>query len=68
MTLSEIERAKMIKVVEDILLNKKNKETEISEKESKVSKVIKKNIDALKKMADKEGLTMNELIKMLKSE
>jgi hypothetical protein len=68
MTLSEIERAKMIKVVEEILLNKKNKGTELSEKESKVSKVIKKNVDALKKMADKEGLTINELIKMLKSE
>ena len=68
MTLSEIERAKMIKVVEEILLNKRNKGTEISEKESKVSKVIKKNVDALKKMADKEGLTINELIKMLKSE
>jgi hypothetical protein len=68
MTLSEIERAKMIKVVEEILLNKRNKGTEISEKESKVSKVIKKNVEALKKMADKEGLTINELIKMLKSE
>jgi len=68
MTLSEIERAKMIKVVEEILLNKKNKGTELSEKESKVSKVIKKNVEALKKMADKEGLTINELIKMLKSE
>jgi len=68
MTLSEIERQKMIKVVEDILVNKKNKSTEISEKNSKVSKVIKKNIDALKKMADKEGLTTNELIKMFKSE
>jgi hypothetical protein len=68
MTLSEIERQKMIKVVEDILVNKKNKSTEMSEKNSKVSKVIKKNIDALKKMADKEGLTTNELIKMFKSE
>jgi hypothetical protein len=68
MTLSEIERTKMIKVVEDILMNKKNKDTEISEKESKVSKVIKKNADALKKMAEKEGMTINQLIKMLKSE
>lgn len=68
MTLSEIERRKMIKVVEDILVNKKNKSTEMSEKNSKVSKVIKKNIDALKKMADKDGLTTNELIKMFKSE
>lgn len=68
MTLSEIERAKMIKMVEEILMQKKNKDSEISEKEMKVSKIIKKNINALKKMAETEGLTINQLIKMLKSE
>ena len=68
MTLSEIERKKMIKVVEDILMKKKNGDTEIKEKNEKVSKIIKKNIDSLKKMADKEGLTINQLIKMIKSE
>jgi len=68
MTLSEIERSKMIKMVEDILLNKKKKESDISEKEVKISKIIQKNINALKKMADKEGLTINQLVKMLKSE
>jgi hypothetical protein len=67
MTLSEIEKAKMIKMVEDILMNK-SKDSEITEKDSKVSKVIKKNIDALKKMAEKEGLTMSQLFKMFKSE
>lgn len=68
MTLSEIERQKMIKMIDEILLNKKNSDGEIGEKENKVSSIIKKNITALKKMADKEGLTINQLIKMIKSE
>jgi hypothetical protein len=68
MTLSEIERQKMIKVIDEILLNKKNSDGELGEKEDKASKIIKKNVDSLKKMAEKEGLTINQLIKMLKSE
>lgn len=68
MTLSEIERQKMISVLDEILLNKKNTDREISEKDGKVSKIIKKNIESLKKMAETEGLTINQLIKMIKSE
>jgi hypothetical protein len=68
MTLSEIERQKMIKVIDEILLDKRNKDTEITEKESNASKIVKKNVESLKKMAEKEGLTINQLIKMLKSE
>jgi hypothetical protein len=68
MTLSEIGRQKMIKVIDEILLSKKNRDGEIGEKEDKVSKIIKKNIDSIKKMADKDGITINQLIKMLKSE
>jgi len=68
MTLSEIERQKMIKLIDEIILNKKNSDGEIGEKENKVSNIIKKNISALKKMADKEGISINQLIKMFKSE
>jgi hypothetical protein len=68
MTLSEIERQKMIKVIDEIILNKKNNDGEIGEKENTASNIIKKNISALKKMAEKEGLTINQLVKMLKSE
>jgi len=53
---------------DEILLNKKNSDGELGEKEDKASKIIKKNVDSLKKMAEKEGLTINQLIKMLKSE
>jgi hypothetical protein len=68
MTLSEIQRQNMIKVIDEILLNKKNSDGELGEKEDRVSKIIKKNVDSIKKMAEKEGLTINQLIKMLKSE
>jgi len=68
-TLSEIQKQKMIKVVEDILMGKKNSDnSEVGKKESEVSKVLKKNISSLKKQAEKEGLSLAELLKMLKSE
>ena len=68
-TISEIQKQKMIKVVEDILMGKKNSDnSEIGKKESEVSKVLKKNISSLKKQAEKEGLSLAELLKMFKSE
>lgn len=69
MTLSERQKKDMIKMVEDLLLKNKYSEHELEEKEEKTtSKIVKKNVLALKKMADKEGITINQLIKMLKSE
>ena len=68
-TISEIQKQKMIKVVEDILMGKKNSDnSEIGKKESEVSKVLKKNISSLKKQAEKEGISISELLKMFKSE
>jgi hypothetical protein len=73
MTISEIQKQKMIKVVEDILMNRKNsdnadvtkKETEKSED---VPKLLKKNAKSLLKQAEKHGLTKKDLIKLLQSE
>jgi hypothetical protein len=67
-TLSEIQKQKAIKVLEDILVNKKSKPSDVNEKEVKVSNVVKKNLNTLKKQAEKEGISISELIKMLKSE
>ena len=59
----------MIKVVEDILMNKKNSDnSEVGKKDLETSKVLKKNISALKKQAEKEGVTLSDLLKMFKSE
>jgi hypothetical protein len=67
-TISEIQKQKMIKMVEDILMKKKSKDNEIPKKDGEVPNVIKKNIKTLKRQAEKEGLTVSELIKLLKSE
>ena len=68
-TLSEIQKQKMIKVVEDILMGKKNSDnSEVGKKESNTSNILKKNISSLKKQAEKEGISISELLKMFKSE
>ena len=68
-TLSEIQKQKMIKVVEDILMGKKNSDnSEVGKKDLETSKILKKNISSLKKQAEKEGITLSDLLKMFKSE
>ena len=68
-TLSEIQKQKMIKVVEDILMGKKSSDnSEVGKKETNTSNIIKKNISSLKKQAEKEGISLSELLKMFKSE
>jgi hypothetical protein len=68
-TLSEIQKQKMIKVVEDILMGKKNSDnSEVGKKETNTSNILKKNISSLKKQAEKEGVSISELLKMFKSE
>jgi polysaccharide deacetylase 2 family uncharacterized protein YibQ len=45
-------------MIEDIVIDKKD---------SPAKKTIKKNISNLKKMAEKNGISITELIKMMKS-
>ena len=66
MTLSEMERLKMIKMVEDILSKKKD-DGEIQRKENKISKILIKNLESIKKIAQREGISINQLIKILKT-
>lgn len=63
----EERRKKMVKMVEDILTKKSKSNADVVKKNSKVSKILIKNIKTIKKMADKEGVSTNELIKLLKS-
>jgi DNA-binding transcriptional regulator YhcF (GntR family) len=73
-TLSEIQRQKAIKMVEDLLMKQKNKDnSEVGEKkkedvEKQFSNIIKKNVSSLIKQAEKEGLSRQDIIKMLGSE
>jgi hypothetical protein len=66
--LPEIQKQKAIKVLEDILMNKTSDDKEVGKKELNSSKILTKNVSALKKQAEKEGISLSELIKMLKGE
>ena len=66
--LPEIQKQKAIKVLEDILMNKTSDNKEVGKKEIKSSKILTKNLNSLKKQAEKEGISLSELIKMLKGE
>jgi hypothetical protein len=63
----EERRQKMVKMVEDILTKKSKETSDVVKKKNNVSKIIVKNIKTLKKMADNEGISVNELIKLLKT-
>jgi hypothetical protein len=66
MTLSEFKKGNILKMVEDLLVNKNNdNDIQISKD---VNPIIQKNIKMLKAQAEKNGLSLNDLIKMLKSE
>lgn len=65
---NEVQRLFEKEVIEDVLVKKTKNNGEINKKNKSTSKILKRNIEFLKKQAEKEGITINELIKMLKSE
>lgn len=68
--LSELEREKMTDLIDEILVKKKKKSNDVVPKDdsedSPVSKILIRNIKSIKKIADKEGISINKLIKHLK--
>lgn len=68
--LSELEKEKMTNLIDEILLTKKKKSNDVVSKDesedSPVSKILIRNIESIKKIADKEGISINKLIKHLK--
>jgi hypothetical protein len=68
-SIEEQERQKMVKMVEDILAKKSNKDSDILKKDndSGVSKILVKNLQSIKKLADKEGISISKLINILKT-
>lgn len=73
-SIEEQQKQKMIKMVED-MLTKKSKSSDVVNKSlgnsdvvknKGVSKILLKNIESIKKIADKEGISINKLIKHLK--
>ena len=71
-TLSEIQKQKMIKVVEDILVNKKNSNnSEVGKKEmgksiDELPLLIRKNLKSLLNHVEKNGYSKEDLIKLIK--
>jgi hypothetical protein len=66
-TIEEQQRKQMIKMVEDILAKKSKDNSDVVEKDTGVSKILNKNLQAIKKLAEREGISINQLIKALKS-
>lgn len=69
-TISEIQRQKMIKMVEDMISKKSEKDGEISKKSDyeDLPFFIKKNLKSLLKQCEKNDISKTELIKFIKSE
>ena len=65
-TLEERQHRLMKKMVEDILTKKPKTDSDVI-KNTGVSKILKKNLKVIKNIADKEGISINTLIKVLKS-
>jgi len=74
--LTELEKGKMQKMLDEILLSKKNKSNDFvktkknDEKDnddSVISKLLIRNIEAIKRLAEKEGVSIDKLIKHLKT-
>jgi hypothetical protein len=68
-SIEEQEKQKMVKMVEDILTKKSNKDSDVLKKDnnSSVSKILVKNLQSIKKLADKEGISISKLINILKT-
>lgn len=68
--IDEVQKQQMIKMVEDILTKKSKKDGDVVKSSSDTNKTIgaflKRNIKSIKKLAEKEGISVDQLIKVFK--
>jgi len=65
--IEEEKRNKMVKMVEDIITNTMGRgDGEVIEKNESLSKILVKNLESIKKLAKKEGISLNKLLNVLK--
>lgn len=68
--LDEKQKQEMVKMVEDIITKKSKGESDVIKKDNdtnkSISSFLKKNLKSIKKLAEKEGISLNQLIKILK--
>jgi hypothetical protein len=65
--LSEVQRQKMVKMVEDIITKKSKDDSDVVGKDSSLSKILMNNLKSIKKLAEKEGISLSQLMKALKN-
>jgi hypothetical protein len=65
--LSEVQKQKMVKMVEDIITKKSKDDSEVVGKDSSLSKILMNNLKSIKKLAEKEGISLTQLMKALKN-
>jgi hypothetical protein len=65
--LSEVQKQKMVKMVEDIITKKSKDDSEVVGKDSSLSKILMNNLKSIKKLAEKEGISLSQLMKVLKN-
>jgi hypothetical protein len=66
--IEEIQRKRMEKLIEDILTDKYQDTSEVMEKDNGINKLLSRNLKSIKKLAEKEGISIPQLIKMLKTD
>jgi hypothetical protein len=64
----EEQRQKSLKIIEDILTKKSKSNADVVKKNTTISKILKKNLQSIKKVAEKEGISTNDLIRFLKTD
>jgi hypothetical protein len=71
--LAELQKEKMEKIIDEILISKKSKDKDFVKKtkdsdgtESVIEKLLLRNLEAVKKLADKEDIDIEKLLKQLK--
>jgi len=65
--LTEVQKQKMVKMVEDIITKKSKDESDVVGKDTSLSKILLNNLKSIKKLADKEGISLTQLMKALKN-
>lgn len=63
--LHHLKKQQVVDMVEDIVMKKKSTDNDMSKKTG-LSKILIKNLENIKKLADKEGIEINDLVKILK--
>ena len=56
----------MVKMVEDIISQNRRNDGELLEKDDSVSKILIKNLESIRNLAKKEGISLDKLINVLK--